>query len=54
MVDRMTDNIVALKAFRRKNELIWRKTRTKINVDINCDSCKAVKIYSNIKTVLME
>ena len=23
----MTDNILALKAIRRKNELIWRKTR---------------------------
>ena len=27
----MTDDILKLKAFRRKNELIWRKTRTTIN-----------------------
>ena len=48
MVDRplnewMTDDILTLKGIRRKNELIWRKTRTTINVDIYYDSCKAVK-----------
>ena len=42
VVDRpmMTDDILALKAIRRKNELIWRKTRTTINFDIYYDSCK--------------
>ena len=39
----MTDNILTLKAIRRKNEFIWRKTRTTINFDIYYDSCKAVK-----------
>ena len=36
-------DILTLKAIRRKNELIWRKTRTTINFDIYYDSCKAVK-----------
>ena len=39
----MTDDILTLKAIRRKNVLIWRKTRTTINFDIFYDSCKAVK-----------
>ena len=39
----MTDDILTLKAIRRKNELICRKTRTTINFDIYYDSCKAVK-----------
>ena len=39
----MTDDILTLKAIRRKNELIWRKTRTTINFDIYYDTCKAVK-----------
>ena len=39
----MTDDILTLKAIRRKNELLWRKTRTTINFDIYYDSCKAVK-----------
>ena len=37
------DDILTLKAIRRKNELIWRETRTTINVDIYYDRCKAVK-----------
>ena len=39
----MTNNILALKAIRRKNELIWRKTRITINFNIYYDSCMAVK-----------
>ena len=39
----MTDNILALKAIRRKNWLIWRKTRITINFNIYYDSCIAVK-----------
>ena len=39
----MTDDILTLKAIRRKNELIWRKTRTTINFDIDYDSYIAVK-----------
>ena len=60
MVDRplnewMTDDILTLKAIRRKNELIWWKTRTTINFDIYYDSCKAVKeAISKRKSELME
>ena len=60
MVDRplnewMTDYILKLKAIRRKNELIWQKTRTTINFDIYYDSCKAVKkAISKRKSELME
>ena len=60
MVDRplnewMTDDILTLKAIRKKNELIWQKTRTTINFDIYCDSCKAVKeAISKRKSELME
>ena len=39
----MTDDILTLKTIRLKNELIWRKTPTTINLDIYYDSCKAVK-----------
>ena len=60
MVDRplnewMTDDILTLKAIRRKIELIWRKTRTTINFDIYYDSCEAVKeAISKRKSELME
>ena len=60
MVDRpfnewMTDDILTLKAIRRKNELIWRKTRTTINFDIYYDSSKAVEeAISKRKSELME
>ena len=51
----MTDDILTLKAIRRKNELIWRKTRTTINFDIYYDSCEAVKeAISKRKSELME
>ena len=51
----ITDNSLALKAIHRKNELIWRKTRTTINFDIYYDSCKAVKeAISKRKSELME
>ena len=51
----MTDNILALKANRRKNELIWRKTRITINFNIYYDSCMAVKRAISIKKAeLME
>ena len=51
----MTDDILKLKAIRRKNELIWRKTRTTINFDIYYESCKAVKkAISKRKSELME
>ena len=51
----MADYILTLKAIRRKNELIWRKTRTTINFDIYYDSCKpAKKAISEIKSEVME
>ena len=51
----MTDNILALKAIRRKNELIWRKTRITINFNIYYDSCMDVKKAISIRTAeLME
>ena len=50
----MTDNILTLKAIRRKNELIWQKTRITINFDIYY-SCEAVKkAISKRKSELME
>ena len=45
----MTDNILALKAIRRKNELIWRKTRITINFNTYYDSCMAVKKAISIR-----
>ena len=52
----MTDDILALKAIRRKkNELIWRRTCITINFDIYYDSCKAVnKTIPKRKSELME
>ena len=51
----MTDNIMALKAIRRKNELIWRKSRITIYLNIYFDSCMAVKKAMSIrKAELME
>ena len=45
----MTDNILALKTIRRKNELIWRKTRITINFNIYYESCMAVKKAISIR-----
>ena len=45
----MTNNILALKAIRRKNELIWRKTRITINFNIYCNNCMAVKNTISIR-----
>ena len=51
----MTDDMLTLKAIRRKNGLILRKTRTTIHFDIYYDSCKAVKrAISERKSELME
>ena len=51
----MIDNILALKAIRRKNELIWRKTRITINFHIYYDSCMTMKrAISKRKTELIE
>ena len=45
----MTDNILALKAIRRKNKLIWRKTCITINLNIYYDSYMAVKKANSIR-----
>ena len=51
----MTGNILALKAIRRKNELMWRNTCITINFNIYYDSCMAVKKAISIrKAELME
>ena len=51
----MTEDIITMKAIRRKNELIWRKNCTTINFDIYYDSYKAVKeAISKRKSELME
>ena len=51
----MTDDMLKLKAIRRKNELFWRKTRTTINFDMYYDSSKAAKKpISKRKSELME
>ena len=50
-----TNNILALKAIHRKNELIWWKTLITVNYNIYYDSCMAVKKAISIrKTELME
>ena len=43
MTDWMTDDIQALKAKRRKNEVIWRKNPLFVNLEIFQKSCMAVK-----------
>ena len=42
MCDWMTDDIRALKAKRRKNEVIWRKNPLFVNFEIFQKSCMAV------------
>ena len=39
----MTDGIRALKAIRRKNEVIWRENSLSVNFEIFQKSCMAVK-----------
>ena len=43
MNDWMTDDILVLKALRRKYELLWRKTRLTVHFDMYSESCMAVK-----------
>ena len=51
----MTNNILALKVIRQKNELIWRKTRITVKFNIYYDSRIAVKKAISIrKAELME
>ena len=39
----MTDDILVLKALRRKYESLWRKTRLTVHFDMYSESCMAVK-----------
>ena len=39
----MTDDILVLKAVRRKNESLWRKTCLTVHFDMHSESCMAVK-----------
>ena len=43
MNDWMTDDILVLKALRRKYESLWRKTRFTVHFDMYLESCMAVK-----------
>ena len=43
MNDWMTDDILVLKAFRRKYESLWRKTRLTVHFDMYSESCMDVK-----------
>ena len=43
MNDWRTDTILVLKALRRQNESLWRKTRLTVHFDMYSDSCMAVK-----------
>ena len=43
MHDWMTDDILVLKALRRKYESLWRKTRLTVHFDMYSESCMAVK-----------
>ena len=43
MNDWMTDDILVLKALRRKYESLWRKTRVTVHFDMYSESCMAVK-----------
>ena len=47
----MIDDILTLKAIRRKNELIWRKTRTTVNFDIYYNNNNNNCLKSNIQCI---
>ena len=47
MNDWMTDDILVLKALRRKYDSIWRKTRLTVHFDIYSENCMAVKKASS-------
>ena len=50
MNDWMTDDILVLKALRRKYESLWRKTRLTVHFDMYSESCMAVKKKKNSKS----
>ena len=54
MNDWMTDDILVLKALRRKYASLWRKTRVTIHFDMYSESCMAVKkTISKSKSVIL-
>ena len=55
MNDWMTDDILVLKALRRKYESLWRKTRLIVHFDMYSESCMAVKkAISKSKSVILQ
>ena len=54
MNDRMTDDILVLKAIRRKYESLWRKTRITVHLYIYSESCMAVKTISRSKSGILQ
>ena len=54
MNDWMTDDILVLKALRRKYESLWRKTRLTVHFDMYSESCMDVKTaISNSKSEII-
>ena len=55
MNDWMTNDILVLKALRRKYESLWRKTRLTVHFDMYSESCMAVKkAISKSKSVILK
>ena len=55
MNDWMTDDILVLKALRRKYESLWRKTRLPVHFDMYSESCMDVKTaISNSKSEILQ
>ena len=55
MNDWMTDDILVLKALRRKYESLWRKTRLTVHFDMYSESSMAVKkAISKSKSVILQ
>ena len=55
MNDWMTDDILVLKALRRKYESLWRKTRLTVHFDMYSESCMDVKnAISNSKSEILQ
>ena len=55
MNDWMTDDILVLKALRRKYESLWRKTHLTVHFDMYSESCMAVKkTISKSKFVILQ
>ena len=51
----MTDDILVLKALRRKYESLWRKTRLTVHFDMYSESCMDVKTaISNSKSEILQ